>query len=374
MIPRRKPLLARLRTSQGPRCSSVPSRGARPCPHHGFAPLSLLAFGAAVVLLLGTPSASAQPWGAWLPGPGAYGDWHWRPPVPDEASLPSGDPEGSVRVSLAEAAPYCYVSGVWQPCGGGGAVVTDHGALTGLSDDDHPQYVLDAGDSMSGDLVMPSGLGSPSIYFDGYPQGGIGGQNGYVYFYARNADQSTKRVFDVQAQGLQGGTGSYWRIWTLDATATVPVFTPEGVFDFDTGLGHAAQGDLRLIADSVSAVGITPGAVTDYVPRVAAPVLATCQDSGDSSPGALVITPTTSSVQVTNSDANGCSVTLSETAASSGQTLRLWVVSTAGGTVGLADAPGLQETGTGCSMGLYGAADLDYLGDRWALASCRPSN
>ena len=35
---------------------------------------------------------------------------------------------------------------------GGGA--TDHGALTGLSDDDHPQYLLDSGDTMTGDLTV----------------------------------------------------------------------------------------------------------------------------------------------------------------------------------------------------------------------------
>ena len=32
----------------------------------------------------------------------------------------------------------------WQPAAGGGGGVTDHGALTGLSDDDHPQYHNDA--------------------------------------------------------------------------------------------------------------------------------------------------------------------------------------------------------------------------------------
>jgi len=38
---------------------------------------------------------------------------------------------------------------VWErPAGGGGA--TDHGALTGLSDDDHPQYLL----QISGDIFI----------------------------------------------------------------------------------------------------------------------------------------------------------------------------------------------------------------------------
>ncbi len=37
---------------------------------------------------------------------------------------------------------------------GGGGGVTDHGALTGLGDNDHPQYVIDAGDEMTGLLTM----------------------------------------------------------------------------------------------------------------------------------------------------------------------------------------------------------------------------
>jgi hypothetical protein len=41
--------------------------------------------------------------------------------------------------------------------GGGGGGVTDHGALTGLGDDDHPQYLLIAGTrAMTGDLAMGS--------------------------------------------------------------------------------------------------------------------------------------------------------------------------------------------------------------------------
>lgn len=42
--------------------------------------------------------------------------------------------------------------------GGGGGGVTDHGALTGLSDDDHPQYlkVADAGNKLFVSNSAPS--------------------------------------------------------------------------------------------------------------------------------------------------------------------------------------------------------------------------
>jgi hypothetical protein len=34
--------------------------------------------------------------------------------------------------------------------------VTDHGDLTGLNDDDHPQYVKKAGDTVTGPLAVPT--------------------------------------------------------------------------------------------------------------------------------------------------------------------------------------------------------------------------
>ncbi len=42
--------------------------------------------------------------------------------------------------------------------GGGG--VTDHGALTGLSDDDHPQYILHSLATAENDMVVASGVGA----------------------------------------------------------------------------------------------------------------------------------------------------------------------------------------------------------------------
>lgn len=54
--------------------------------------------------------------------------------------------EGMVAYVDDQDVDYIYVddgSPVWQPHGGGGGV-TDHGALTGLGDDDHPQYHNDA--------------------------------------------------------------------------------------------------------------------------------------------------------------------------------------------------------------------------------------
>ena len=54
-----------------------------------------------------------------------------------------------------------YDGSIWQQVSGGG--VTDHGALTGLGDDDHTQYLLiDGTREMTGNLDM----GANNVYLD----------------------------------------------------------------------------------------------------------------------------------------------------------------------------------------------------------------
>jgi hypothetical protein len=70
---------------------------------------------------------------------------------------------------LGDASTTCVAAGA-----------TDHGALTGLGDDDHTQYVLNTGDTMTGDLTIDS---DKKLIFDG-TAGGAGG--GVEYFDASN--------------------------------------------------------------------------------------------------------------------------------------------------------------------------------------------
>ncbi len=63
----------------------------------------------------------------------------------------TADDDGDLVLAPTEAAPCrcCGTSGRWlkwavAASGGGGGGVTDHGALTGLADNDHPQYTTDA--------------------------------------------------------------------------------------------------------------------------------------------------------------------------------------------------------------------------------------
>jgi hypothetical protein len=119
---------------------------------------------------------------------------------------------------------------------------------------------------------------------------------------------------------------------------------------------------------------VTAGDVIPLLPLVYNPSTTTCTDSGDGSPGFVVITPTTSSTRATNSDTDGCGASLSETGAANGQQLRVINVSNAGGTLDFADSSGVQETGAGCSLSLYGIANFEYVTDRWILTGCVTSN
>lgn len=85
-----------------------------------------------------------QSWGEWSLGTASFGDWRWAGPVANVAALPVGGATGTCRWATAEEAVYCYTGSAWVVASGGGGA-SDHGALTGLADDDHTQYALLAG-------------------------------------------------------------------------------------------------------------------------------------------------------------------------------------------------------------------------------------
>lgn len=101
---------------------------------------------------------------------------------------------------------------------------------------------------------------------------------------------------------------------------------------------------------------------------VATPVQsATCADSGDGSAGALTLLPTANFIQITNSDAHGCAVTMSETGMVAGTEITIEVVSSAGGTVDFADTSGVTELSGALTLGLYDTLRLAYSTSRWAM-------
>lgn len=115
--------------------------------------------------------------------------------------------------------------------------------------------------------------------------------------------------------------------------------------------------------------------VTIHREQVNSPAARTCTSDGTGAPGTLAATVSGATyLALTNSDPDGCVVTLSETGATNGQRLEIVVISNAGGTVTLPDTAGVQETGTGCAMAVWGTYTLRYAVDRWVASGCRASN
>jgi hypothetical protein len=95
------------------------------------------------------------------------------------------------------------------------------------------------------------------------------------------------------------------------------------------------------------------------------PQAVTCTDNGGGTAAALTVNPTGAAVYITNSDANGCVVTLGETNVTTGLRVELVVVSSAGGTVDFADTSGVTELAGAFAAGLYDSLALRYISDRW---------
>jgi hypothetical protein len=129
----------------------------------------------AALLALSAPVAAQQTWGRWTPGSAAFGHFSWGPPVANLAALPTCNAglDGVVRVVLdtgsGDAGLRQCVDGEWAEIGSAG--VTDHGALTGLGDDDHTGYALLAGRSggqiVNGGITSAQGLSLRANSVDG---------------------------------------------------------------------------------------------------------------------------------------------------------------------------------------------------------------
>ena len=188
-------------------------------------------------------------------------------------------------------------------------------------------------------------------------------------------DDGTESV-RMDAQGIYSVQSTIRRGWlrSFAASDTVPNLIPERG-DSNTGIGWAAADDLCMIAGSSCTLLVSATTAEIDGAQVNLPAGRTCASSGDANPGTLIATTSGGTyLPITNSDPDGCSVTLSETATQEGQRLELIVVSTAGGNVSLADTSTVQETGAGCDMAIYGAATLRRISDRWVLTSCRTTN
>lgn len=154
------------------------------------------------------------------------------------------------------------------------------------------------------------------------------------------------------------------------ATVSSLVLWPD---DGNTGMIYAGGSDWELEVANGGHIKLRNELLTEfrglkvlfYTIRVDAPQTATCTDEGTGANATLTITPTTSNVQVTQNDTNGCDVTMSESGAANGQVVTLTVVANTGGTVNLSDTPGVTELAGAFAMDVWDSIDLIYQVDRW---------
>jgi hypothetical protein len=111
-------------------------------------------------------------------------------------------------------------------------------------------------------------------------------------------------------------------------------------------------------------------------------VAATCTDNGNGGTAStLTLDPTASTIWLTNSDAQGCTVTLSETTASgtsggaaTGAITRIVVVSTAGGNITFADSSNVVNADGACTLvNVDSSAEFVYsdkADDLWVQTGC----
>lgn len=135
-----------------------------------------------------------------------------------------------------------------------------------------------------------------------------------------------------------------------------------------------------LDADSIYAIGDGGGSVVADVTCKStvwvvtghsnAVQTATCADDGAGTNATLTLLPSGigTDIEITNADATGCTVTMSETGMAAPWFVRIKVVATAGGTVDFSDSAGVTELSAAYTMGLYDMLSLSYSTTRWVEA------
>jgi hypothetical protein len=171
----------------------------------------------------------------------------------------------------------------------------------------------------AGDLISWDGdqLTLPLVNDATTPTLAFGDGNSGIYESADNTLRIASNGLDqvvVTTSGICSYEPSAQRACLLAevASAINPTSVPVQS-DLNTGVGANAADELSLIAGGVEMIRLDED-VTNidsvFTKVVAAddPDADTCADSADGNPGALTITPTTSYVEITNSDIHGCDI------------------------------------------------------------------
>lgn len=259
--------------------------------------------------------------------------------------------------------------------GGAGGPDTVTGSVVGIDGDgDGTLSATDDGSTLS--ITLPTTI-------DGGGTGGLDitnvsvGFNSYAVRVPNNAWYSSKNAAGATIRLFSLADTNDVFFGAVDNAGGKVLIREDGIntISISGGLTETLRSDAGGFGLAVrNARFLADGGATLRGTTVIQPQSLTCTDSGDANPGSLTLIPTTSNVELTVSDPDGCGVTISETGATPGQTLEVTVVSIAGGTANFADASGIQEMGTGCNLPLYGTLGAKYIeagaNDRWVKRFC----
>jgi hypothetical protein len=141
-----------------------------------------------------------------------------------------------------------------------------------------------------------------------------------------------------------------------------------GVIDSATGDGDLYVEDFLEVDGSASVAGTATITNVFITAKLNLGVQSfSVADSGDGSPAAGTLTPTSAYVEVTCNDVDGCNVAMGEGSAAQGDSL--FVVNIGANAVNFADTPGVSEIAGAFAAGQYDTISMIYIGDRWVELS-----
>jgi hypothetical protein len=164
---------------------------------------------------------------------------------------------------------------------------------------------------------------------------------------------------DDTTQGAAGTTKKY-------AMSTLPISVP-----VQSALDAKQNADGAVDPDNISGDDTDDDQLDGEQVSPAALQSVTVADSGDGNAATGTVTPTVNialhQISLTCSDADGCSMTMSETGAIAGAVVTITNIGANAAT--FADTGGVQELVAACTLAQYETLTLQYKADRWVEVS-----
>lgn len=173
--------------------------------------------------------------------------------------------------------------------------------------------------------------------------------------------------FSLTHSGTLTGTG---RTVYANTTMSSTSGTQDLIIGFDSQANRSGAGTTTTYYGArLSKSAIAAGAITNnYALNVDGKMLVTADartiaDSGGAGTATLTLAPTSSNVQLTCSDADGCDITMSETGVLDGTIIR--IVNVSANVCNFADTAGVTEIAGAFAMGQYDTLVLEYVVNTW---------